>query len=83
MRKTHSPKTQGFLGKVNPPRVRRDLRRGRKAQPMDSRLTILPFDKSFDRWSDAESYARRVMEIPVQSSRPEKEANPFLFKAES
>ena len=34
-------KIKGFLGKVRPPRVSRDLRRGREAYPMDSRLKIL------------------------------------------
>ena len=37
-----SPKVYGFLRKVNPLRVRRVLRRGRKAYPMDSRLIFLP-----------------------------------------
>ena len=49
---------------------------------MDSRQTILPFDSLFDRWSDAESYARRVTEVPVQGSRLGGEANPSTYKAE-
>ena len=43
---------------------------------MDSRQTIRPLSEPIDRWSDAESYARRVMEVPVQSCRREPEANP-------
>ena len=32
--RNRSAETQGFLGEANPPRVSRELRRGRKAQPM-------------------------------------------------
>ena len=45
MQESYSPKVQGFLGKVDPPRVRRDLRVNRKAKPMDNRLLILSRSK--------------------------------------
>lgn len=35
------PFNQGFLGKVRPPRVSQDLRRGREAYSMDNRLIFL------------------------------------------
>ena len=41
MQESYSPKVQGFLGKVDPPRVRRDLRVIREETPMDNRLLIL------------------------------------------
>ena len=39
-RETAPPKTQGFLGEANPPRVSRELRRGREAQPMHDGQTF-------------------------------------------
>ena len=41
MQESYSPKVQGFLGKVDPPRVRRDLMISRKVTQMDNRLLIL------------------------------------------
>ena len=37
-RETPPPQAQGFLGDANHPRVSRELRRGREAQPMRSWL---------------------------------------------
>ena len=39
-RETPPPQAQGFLGDANHPRVSRELRRGRKAQPMHSGRTF-------------------------------------------
>ena len=39
-RETPPPQAQGFLGDANHPRVSRELRRGRKAQPMRSWWTF-------------------------------------------
>ena len=76
MQESYSPKVQGFLGKVDPPRVRRDLRVNRKAKPMDNRLLILSRVSSFVRRSDAESYVRRLMDAGSKAWVV-KQANPF------
>ena len=39
-RETPPPQAQGFLGDANHPRVSRELRRGRKAQPMHDGQTF-------------------------------------------
>ena len=49
---------------------------------MDSRQTIRPLSGPIDRRSDAESYARRVMDVPVQSCRGVSEANPGNYDSE-
>ena len=69
-RETPPPQAQGFLGDANHPRVSRELRRGRKAQPMRSWWTFQRRScTAYDRRGDGEGQPGGVLDVPVKARR--------------
>ena len=69
-RETPPPQAQGFLGDANHPRVSRELRRGREAQPMRSWLRFQRRSRAaIDRRGDGEGQPGGVLDVPVKARR--------------
>ncbi len=69
-RETPPPQAQGFLGDANHPRVSRELRRGREAQPMRSWQTFQRRSRAaIDRRGDGEGQPGGVLDVPVKARR--------------
>ena len=69
-RETPPPQAQGFLGDANHPRVSRELRRGRKAQPTHSGRTFPRRSRAAtDRRGDGGGQPGGVLDVPVKARR--------------
>ena len=69
-RESQPPEARGFLGKARPPRVSRGLRRGLRAQPMDSGSTFPHRRRAAKtRGGDAGDMRVRVLDVPVPDAR--------------
>ena len=69
-RETPPPQAQGFLGDANHPRVSRELRRGREAQPMRSWQIFQRRSRAaIDRRGDGEGQPGGVLDVPVKARR--------------
>ena len=69
-RETPPPQAQGFLGDANHPRVSRELRRGREAQPMRSWQTFQRRSRAATTEGATEKGSRGgVLDVPVKARR--------------
>ena len=85
-RETPPPQAQGFLGDANHPRVSRELRRGREAQPMRSWWTFQRRSRAaIDRRGDGEGQPGGVLDVPVKARRegPREIRSPHIPRRET